>query len=370
WEEIALPRKVKAAASGLGMECEVLQDVNLELDLVEEIRSRQDLSERAPSQWPEDLNLFTANWVKPNRQNLIIQKLAQGLAATSEWICDSKEPLERNMEYMRNASLGFVVGIFVASWVVSAAAITAFAETIILATGLIISGTILVLEYGSLILRYLTTGNNPMFRLKDLAKWHLPSSVSDGARFFSSDILVSNNFYMQVPTGVYEQVQKPFNVEQKPLFEVLVIQEEREGGIRDVKLMLIDQNDQVYFRRKLKEHREKEMTEEEINGIKRKIGIFDIQNGVVVSEGKNGFIDNELENNPRFQELLTQVKFMSGEINYTDQELTYIEEKAKKIGIGCVGALFEKHILPQRPLNKKCLKKNKPIALKLGIAAA
>lgn len=369
WEEIALPSRVKASSSDLEMECEVLQELNVELKIEDEDQIQEDLYERTPSKWPKNLNLFTDNWVKPTRHSFIIQKLTQALAATSEWICDSEDLLDRHITYVRNAALGFASGVCVASWIVIAASISAFAETIVSATGIIICGAILVLEYGSVVLRYLTPGN-PIFRLKDLAKWYLPSSVSDGARFFSSDILVSNNFFMQKSPGIFEQPQKPFNVEQKPLFEVLVVQEENDQGVKDFKFMLIDQNDQVYFRRKLKQHREQEMGKEEIESLKRKIGIFDIQNGVIVSEGKNCFKDNELKDNPRFQELLAQVKFMSGEINYADHELAHIEDQAKKIGIGCVGAMFEKHILPQRPLNKKCLNKNKPIALKLGLAVA
>jgi hypothetical protein len=366
WETIALPNKVKASTS-LGMECEVLQEVNIELERQNEVQVREDLHERTPSKWPENLDLFTENWMTPTRQSFIMQKLIQRLAETSEWICNSNDPLDRHMTYLRNASLGFLGSVCATSWVLVAAAISTFAKTIVFTVGLIVAGAILALEYGHILLRYLINGNNPIFKLKDLAQWYLPLSVSNGAKFFSPDLLVSNNFYIQTPSKMFEQVQKPFNIEQKPLFEVLVIQEEKEGGNKDLKLMLIDQNDQVYFRQKLKKHREQKMEEKEINEIKRKIGIFDIQNGIIVSEGKNGFKDNELEENSKFQELLAQVKFMSGEINYTDKELAHIRERAKKTGISYVSAMFENHILPQRPLNKKCLKR-KPIAIELGIA--
>ena len=370
WKTMALPNKVIGGYSDLGMECEVLQEQEIELEEEARIQKTENIQERKPMKWPEKLDLFSGKWVNPKRESLLLRKIEMQLAKISDKLTrdDAKTGWSRHVTHITGTLTCFVAGIYIGCDVVFVAAITtsSLAYTIIFGIGVFAAAGFLFLAYGSVIINKLTLGNHPVFRLKDLAHLGLPSGISKGANFFNNNLLVSNNYLMQNPAGFFEQKQVPFNAEQKPIFDLLVIQEEQENGKKDLKVMVIDQNDSVFFRRKLKADRQKEMTEAKLKARKRKIAIYNLHNGTIVSQGKNQFEGDELEKNAAFQELKAQAKFLNGEINYTEQELGKIKSKAEKIGIGPVGTMFEKHILPQHPINQKFLK-NKPISQVLAL---
>lgn len=179
----------------------------------------------------------------------------------------------------------------------------------------------------------------PVFTLSQVLGARLPKSTLGAQRFFSPDLLVSNNYYHQHLSGMKDlSVEVPFTQEQKPLFHVLVIQDGEE-----LKMMLIDQNDSAYFHRKLRDHLIKGKAEE------RKVGIYDLRNGLII-EGKNRFTD--LEKNRKFQELLVQAKLMNGEVHFSPEELKVIRDRVQETKAEGMGAFVDEYLLAHHPENK------------------
>ena len=371
WPKIALPATVIGGPSDLGMECEVLQEQEVNIEEHEVAQIKESLLKREPVKWSEKLDLFSGSWVKPQKHSLFLSNVAAKLAKVSNWMTGKGDPSSRHFAIIRNSVIGMIAGATIGTIFVSIAATSTLALPIIIGVGLLAAGGVLFAGYGSTLVNSAIrfTGQTPVFRMRDLTKARLPSNIAKGADFFNANLLASNNFYKQTTKGVFEEKQQPFNAEQKPIFEVLVIQDEYENGKKDLKLMLIDQNDSVFFHRKLKADRENDkITDDQLKERKRTLAIYDIHNGAIVSQGKNGFKDEDLENSAAFQDLKAQVKFLNGEINYTKTELEKIKSKAEKIGLGAVGSMFEKHILAQHPLNSKFLK-HKGIAEALALTA-
>ena len=354
WETMALPEKVKAVGSGLGMECEVLQEVDVEVQVEVQAQVKEDIIEREPKSWSDDIDLFKGNWMKPTKQHAGINKITAGLSKLTNWM--PKNSKARTVTII-------LAGLAVGGLAAGAAAIAGLALPIIAAVGVAVAAVMLLLEVAPLVIRA-HTKSNMVNRVSDILSRHLPDKVAGAARFFNPNFLVSDNFFVQTPTQVAELEQRPFNIEQKPLFELVVIQDEEENGAKKVQVIAIDQNDSVYFHRRLKEDRKLE--DDAVANRKRKIAIYDIHNNLITAQGKNEFAEGELDGNKMFQELLVDAKFLNGEINYTDAELKHIENRAKKTGLGVVGELFGKFILPNRATNKMCVK-NKPIFRRLAL---
>lgn len=371
WDDMILPAKVKTSSSGIGMECEVLQEEEVNEPVEQEVTPEEDLSERAPSKWPKRLNLFEDNWVRPQEHGAFMLKIASGLSKINNVMVGGEKGLLKHVYNACYIAGGLVAGAAVGAIAVSALAISAYATPIILGVGLLVATSMALVFYGSLLINFVLVGNNPLFKMRDLVKIHSPSNISDAAKFFDSNFIVSNNFMVQKPQGVFEQTQKPFDAEQKPLFELLVIQDTNEDGSKKIITMAIDQNDSAYFRQKLKDDNavedvvvndNEEVGDDNAEGgkaaavlvRKRKIAIYDIHNGCIVSQGRNKFEKNELEENRVFKGLVTQAKFLNGETEYEPDEIHHIESRAQNGGgIGVVGKMFESYILKQRGLNLK-----------------
>ena len=214
----------------------------------------------------------------------------------------------------------------------------------------------------SRIWKWLSTTTCRTYRMKEVLGTHLPSKVAKALQLFSPNFLASDNFYRQNTFGLLEPLQKVFDNEQKPLFEVLVIQDEVRGK-KQLQLMAVDQNDSQYFRRRFQQ-------DDETQGVKasqrtRKLAIVDVRSGKIVAQGKNGFGEDELTNNQDYHSLMSQAKILEGEISYTDAEQAQLKTSVSRIGKDILRNLFEDYILPLHPLNRHSYA-NKPIAQILG----
>lgn len=362
WAAMALPEKVRAVNATVGMECEVLQEQDQEIENEVELQVQTTLLERKPKSWDENLDLFGSDWLQPDKIALFLNGISQRLSSLTSWV-----PKGDRVWIKPVAVIG--IGIALGGFVAGVATIVALATPIINAIGFAVAAAFIFVGFAPHLINFVTKGAM-VHRVKDLMSYHLPRQVSAASQFFSPNLMVSENFYVQRPNSVGEDTQKPFNIEQKPLFDIVVIQDENVGGGKNVRAILVDQNDSVYFSRKLKEDKENADPEAAARRT-RKIAIYDIHNNIIRAQGKNEFEDNELENNATFQELLANAKFLNGEINYTEAELYHIENKATDLGLlGTIGQLFETYILPNRPLNKVCCARGKPIATLLGLNTA
>lgn len=361
WDKMVLPDFVKAADPGLGMECEVLQEIEVETQVEQQAQMFDNLEFRVPKKWQENLDLFKDDWVKPSKQHIAIKTVAKGIRKITQFIYKDISPLKIAGMI---AYFSFSVGVlgFCLGTMVKAAAIASLTFPIITAFAIVVTAAGLLVISSPLIMNKINQGTM-MHRVKDVLRFHLPNKIAGAAQFFSPNFLVSENFYVQAIPSHADSEQKPFSIEQKPLFELVVIQDEDEHGAKKLQAMAIDQNDSVYFHRKLKEDRKKE---EDVKDRKRKIALYDIHHGMITVQGKNEFDKGELEKSKMFQELLANAKFLNGEIHYTEAELKLLESKAKRTGLGVVGDLFSNHILPNRVINQACFK-YKEIAKRLGI---
>ncbi|MFQ5728931.1 MAG: DUF3638 domain-containing protein, partial [Waddliaceae bacterium] len=359
WETMALPKKVTASGPGLGMECEVLQEVEVEAEIEIQAQVKEDLQERIPSQWPANLDLFSSGWEKPKKQHVFFKKLANKL---TRWV-----PSHPVRKVFRLTTVGAAIaGVAAIALAVANIAIPTFA---IIGAGAAFG---LVVAIATSLLKRKVHKGNAVYRVKDLMSLYLPSKVNKGARIFSPNFLVSNNFYVQKTQTASQSPQIPLSVEQKPLHSVLVICDDRGKGKKDIKVMAIDQNDSPFFHRKLQEDNEA-TSDEAASARKRKVGIYDLQNGKFTVQGKNRFEDADRKE-PELQKLLAEAKFLGGEIHYTEEEMKHFGEHVRKVGkdvgYGILQSLFMDHILRLHPLHRRCMDNKinpKPIAKVLGL---
>lgn len=209
-----------------------------------------------------------------------------------------------------------------------------------------------------------------LFKVNDLIGFRIPSFEKIASEIFAQNLLVSNNFYKEEPNHWTERAQTPMTIEQKPLVSLVVIMDEKSDNKKDVKAVIIDQNDSIYFRRKLQEDH---LTTDEATagGRKRQIGLYDISNQRFTVQGKNRFSESDLTN-PELTKLVAQAKFLNGEVKYSREEMDdlapRLERTAKKVGYGLLQKMFER-IVQFHPTNRQMLFKERnplPIAKALG----
>lgn len=209
-----------------------------------------------------------------------------------------------------------------------------------------------------------------LFKVNDLIGFRIPSFEKIASEIFAQNLLVSNNFYKEEPNHWTERAQTPMTIEQKPLVSLVVIMDEKLDNRKEVKAVIIDQNDSIYFRRKLQEDH---LTTDEATagGRKRQIGLYDISNQRFTVQGKNRFSESDLTH-PELTKLIAQAKFLNGEVKYSQEEMDdlvpRLERTAKKVGYGPLQKMFER-IVQFHPTNRQLLFKERnplPIARALG----
>lgn len=353
WEDMALPKKVRSLNTGLGMECEVLQEVEVNV----EAKAKEEIKVREPMNWEENKDLFNDDWLhsggilpeKWHRKFVRFDyKLMNGVRDISSSVRNGIEDASRTCE----EHLPEVI--------------SAIAIGILKGLGLLLAVLAAPPALAYFFVRQFFIEGSVSHRINELMD---QQNINGGPQFFNSKLIASENFYSQGSFSFSRtQVpQTPFDAEQKPLFEVLVIEDTKENGKKKLKMMAIDQNDSVYFRRKMKEDNEK-TTEEIAQTRKRKIAMYDIHNRMIAAQGKNGFDTDELESNENFQGLLAEARFLNGEINFTAEELAHIKAKADAVGGEKVAKLYNNYALKNRPLNK-AFAKEKEIATILPLEA-
>lgn len=222
-EAIPLPEKVKAASENIENECEVLQEVEVEVEKEELADIHQYFQERLPSKWAEDMSLFEEGWEKPEWYSVFFNRIAQSLS-----FMVPKTP---------TAKLVCRVSLVLSGSLLAVAALAAanIAVPVIFSVALLISsigvGVSLWKFYTEADVKYI---KNCTYKVKDLMGSHLPSHLKGTARFFDNRLLVSNSFYAERTGSWKEEVQVPFSDEQKPGWSVLVIEDALDETGRDM----------------------------------------------------------------------------------------------------------------------------------------
>ncbi|GAB5411703.1 MAG: hypothetical protein ChlgKO_08170 [Chlamydiales bacterium] len=149
----------------------------------------------------------------------------------------------------------------------------------------------------------------PIFQIRDVLQEALTEESREIAPLISRSILSTNNIsYVVTPNKTSVE---PFGPNQVPLLEMLVIIQPEKLPL----LLLLDQKEAHYWRKKLKQNRAE--LEEKNPGVK--IGIVDITTKFVVAEGKTPLEKKDLSS-PLFIRALTQIKFLRGDVLYNEKE--------------------------------------------------
>ncbi|MBX9744223.1 MAG: hypothetical protein K2X08_03315, partial [Chlamydiales bacterium] len=130
------------------------------------------------------------------------------------------------------------------------------------------------------------------------------------ARTIAKRILASNNIiHLQSPSGYPID---PFSFYQIPLLEALIIKEERKDR---PEILLLNQQECIYWRQKLKEDREGKYERDD----SVKICLYDLSTRMIVAEGFHPFETKHLQT-LLFKRALAQLRFLRGDVSF-DKDL-------------------------------------------------
>ncbi len=410
--ELFLP-EIVSGSSSLGMECEVLQEVEIEVQLnIENKNQLQDeVFYRSPMVWDKKLRLFKKGWERSgtifpmfkrflkvflkrypgsltdetiilssgfynlSKYNVIpltavavlctvLNKVAQAILKVNQNIL----PIIGNLFSLYNILL---ITFSLINEIIAGALMTAaiLARTAFITTA-VTWATSYVVKNVTIFYAKKFHADNYVCRVNELIKMHLSGSKSNytrslsrSAAIFSDHFYATNNFYRAGSLDDLDKLkvikpQEPLNKDQKPIFEIMLIEDAGWFGRKHLKAIAIDKNDSVFFREKLQEDSRVEASEAAKRT--RKVAIYDPVNDLIVAQGKNAISLEELKQRREFHELTASAKFLNGEIKYTDQELDYLEEKVKQIGKKKVREFFMGRILTQfQPRHLNFLKTQK-----------
>jgi hypothetical protein len=142
----------------------------------------------------------------------------------------------------------------------------------------------------------------------------------------SKGILASENFVTKSRKGIMFSEMQPYLSQQRPILSILVV-EHRRGYKKEIKTVILDPDETAYWRHRLSNSREEQIDPEVC------IGLFNIETQAVEAQGIVGFRDGYLAKNPRFQKLLTQIKFLNGDTEYRPNQLEILKTWSKRSGI-------------------------------------
>ena len=377
---LSLPPQVKATSSALGLACEVFAEVETQVNTSTQVESGTTEVLRTPSAWNENMDLYAVGWERPSAMRLtMLRTLTAKVTSVSRRINKAWDTMSyATKDKLITTSVGLTaVNIIYKIGLLAGVKFLTFGSPIIssvaipillaaLPVSLIVLGSRHLIVQ-SKIWRNLTTTICKNYRLKEVLGKHLPKEILSAKELFSPNFLASDNFYRQNTLGILEPIQKVLDDEQKPLFQVLVIQDEHRGK-KQVQFLAIDQNDSQYFRKRLQKDQDVVDDTAKVSQRTRKLAVVDVRTGKIVAQGKNGFEKDELELNPDYNSMMTQAKLLDGEILFNDAEQAQLRAAVTKVGQKCVRKFFEDYVLPLHPSNKHCYV-NKPIAQILGKVA-
>lgn len=310
WEDqnqkLPLPEYVKG--SSLGSSCEVYVDTKVEVHVD---KHDQPPVLRTPSIWSDKTNLFKTGWESPSYRNRPLQFVV--------WLVSTVVQKIFNM---------INKGIKLSDTPISS---FKYAIPILIGRSMFLPFKAMKEIYSKLeptinkAWKSLSVSKCKTYQARDILRLSLGGQA---IKLFTPQLLVTDNFYQQSCSGsVNSPIQIPLSNEQKPLFEVLVIQDTVRGK-KQLKFLIIDQNDSQYFRKKLKQDQK---SSDEAAKRSRKLAILDIRSNMIVAQSKNGFDDGEMASNEAFAALMTQVKMLAGEKDYSPEELSYLKKVTSKM---------------------------------------
>lgn len=357
-----LPKEVKEFNGEIGTESEIQVQIEIQKEIQTVSSSKEGLHYRKPTEWPKDLDIFEGEWHAPASVREVTGKVQRTwfsylgtfvstfFKPTTMAIRSLKELAEAHFFQESERFMIFSIVGPLASLVIAVNAI-AFAIICIPAFVGIIAAATVVETYKLLFLRNrvhqevvqptifgVIAAKNciktavPFYELGDVVKCHPDKEVSDAHEIFKDNekqkIRLTNNLLRKVPEDSDDVTIKALGEEQKPIHEILVIEEEVDGEKRYTVIAGDQSTDARFFRKALR--KDKEMTsEEDAESRKRKICLFDLKLGII-QNGKNAIDEKELQNSKDFQEILVKLKLFNADTQYSEKEEEILIDLAKE----------------------------------------
>ncbi len=180
----------------------------------------------------------------------------------------------------------------------------------------------------------------PLFELRKGLKLASNNAVRDFADALPSSICCSWNMFKVFTSSFRNRIVEPFGPRQKPIFEFLIVQK---GSMQTI--ILIDQKEAEFWRRKLKEERVGKrngaLFQHDVDDNPDvKFALVDNISGVIMATGRNKMTDANV-NTDDVKQARAILKLASGYTNFSNAELKILETWMKCEGVDRVIDFFE-----------------------------
>lgn len=360
WLTMAFPFTVPSSMD-MNMECEVQQHIDLKCELQTQTQEQERFNRRTSLPWRDSVDMYINKWDKPRELYPLLKRavskiigripgtISEELFLLSQRVRTEVEAALPEMAKLSGialaatavcAGLGYACTLITAAGWLSylAIAVNGLGVAVLsvglglgLSAGYLIFCTALAgTAYGSArVFMWVSDKLTGFFHtdtyiasVRDIMRTHLPTKHYDFHRIIDKDLFATHNFFRESLLQENLELQKPFNTEQKPIYQALLIQDTDRRGRKHLKMVVFDQNESDFFHEKVIAEYEKQV--DETRGYTRKVAIYDMEQEAVVMQGQNRYESNELQNNPKFHSLIASAKVINGEVKYTEKEEEYL----------------------------------------------
>jgi hypothetical protein len=364
--EEKLPKEVTEFNGEVGTESEVQVQVESEVEQeIESISNNTDgLHNRTPTKWPAKLDLYKGEWHKPTSVSTVAAKVQRTwFTYATDFLVKFFKPtvklcsgLKKIFTETANRRVPFTVKIIARTIVSSVATVVITVNAVAfpilgLPIFIMIGATATVVEtfkfiflrgrvlpevvkptiFGVMAAKNSVKTEVPFYSLESVVRNHSEKDISSASKLFKETatqrIRFTNNILRKVPENTSDVTMKALGKEQKPLHEVLVIEDIVKGKKRYTVIAGDQSTDAKFWRDKLRADKEN-TSDVNAKKRKRKICLFDLKLGII-QNGKNAIDEKELRASKDFQQILVKLKLFNADIKYTESEEAQLLEMAK-----------------------------------------
>jgi Protein of unknown function (DUF3638) len=360
--EEKLPKEVTEFNGEMGTESEVQVQVESEVEQeIESISNNTDgLHNRNPTKWPATLDLYKGEWHKPTSVSTVAAKVERTwFTYATDFLVKFFKPTAHACSTIKNlftekvpTIVRIVAGTIIFPIATVVITVNAVAFPILgLPIFIMIGATATVVEtfkfiflrgrvlpevvkptiFGVMAAKNCVKTEVPFYSLESVVRNHSEKDISNASKLFKETatqrIRFTNNILRKVPENTSDVTIKALGKEQKPLHEILVIEDIVKGKKRYTVIAGDQSTDAKFWRDKL---RVDKGNTSDVNAKKRKrkICLFDLKLGII-QNGKNAIDEKELRASKDFQQILVKLKLFNADIKYTESEEAQLLEMAK-----------------------------------------
>lgn len=157
-----------------------------------------------------------------------------------------------------------------------------------------------------------------IYGLSDLMKTAENEEISSIAETFHGRLFCTNNFVGILENDELSGLSSP---RQKPVRELLVIQNTDTRGNKNIHTVALDEDDVIFWKKKLRENRRRNY----VPNPNIKISLFDVGSNSPIATGKNPLTLNETRENKILKRHVTLWKFFNGECTYSSSQIQILD---------------------------------------------